>query len=100
MPCWEINTVSLAFKAKNIPMMKEVLKEMGIRVYRTDERYMSTSIGDFDFQSGMVEVREQYVKKVNDFRKKYAFKAIETMAKKKKWVLQKRAQNKMVAKKW
>ena len=71
MPCWEVNTYTLAFKAKNKPMMMEVLNEMGLSP-REIENGIKTNIGTFDFRTGEVEVSYRNQSKVNSFRKKYS----------------------------
>jgi hypothetical protein len=104
MPCWEVNTYTLAFKATNVKMMMEVLNDMGLNPrYNEEYKEIETSIGTFDLQSGEVEVRERGRNKVNEFRKKYSEKIIGLAAKKFKWnIKKKRVQGKTVfnAVKW
>ena len=88
MPCWEVNTYTLAFKAKNKPMMMEVLNEMGLSP-REIENGIKTNIGTFDFRTGEVEVSYRNQSKVNSFRKKYSEKVIGAAAKKFKWNVKK-----------
>lgn len=100
MPCWEVNTVSLEFNAKNLEMMVKTLQEMGITVYDQNANRVRTSIGTFDLRSGRVEVERQHRKTVNDFRVNYSKNVVKAVAKKKKWVLKQRAPKVFVAKKW
>ena len=88
IPCWEINTYSLAFKAKNKPMMMEVLNDMGLNPRET-ARGISTTIGTFDLKTGEVEVSARDKSKVNSFRKKYSERVIGEAAKKFKWNIKK-----------
>jgi len=89
MPCWEVNTYSLAFKAKNKPMMMEVLSDMGLNP-RDIEIGIKTNIGIFDLRTGEVEVSARNQSKVNAFRKKYSEKVIGAAAKKFKWNVKKK----------
>lgn len=101
MPCWEVNTVSVEFNAKNVDLMLEVLKEMGITAYVSkDQERVETSIGTFNLKTGRVRVEDDDLKKVNDFRVNYSKKVITTVAKKKKWVVKQRSQRVFVAQKW
>lgn len=86
IPCYEVNTYSLAFKAKNVDLMMEVLKGMGLSPrYSKEYKEITTDIGTFDLVSGEVEVTSRNRSKINSFRKMYSEKVIETAAKKFKW---------------
>lgn len=100
MPCWEVNTVSLDFNAKNLELMIQTLQEMGITVHSKNTNYINTSIGTFDLRSGKVDVERRYRRTVNDFRVNYSKNVVKAVAKKKKWVLKQRSQKVFVAKKW
>jgi len=90
MPCWEVNTYTLEFKAKDVSLMMEVLSEMKLNP-RYDAKYkeINTSIGTFDLSTGRVEVNDRGKSKINLFRKNYSKKIIEVAAKKFKWSVKK-----------
>jgi len=106
MPCWEVNTVSVEFNAKNVELMLEVLKEMGITAYVSkDKERVETAIGTFNIKTGRVRVEEDDLKKVNSFRVNYSQKVVDIVAKRKKWILKARdrkmnVQRAFVAQKW
>lgn len=101
MPCYEINTVSLEFKAKNIDVIVEVLNEMDLRpLVSSNKKSISTRIGTFNLESGSVEVQSWNAGKVNQFRVKYSEKILKIAATKNKWVVKRTAERKFVAKKW
>lgn len=90
MVCWEINTVTLEFKAKTPEYMIEVLKEMNLNpCYNERRNYIATKIGNFDLNTGLVETNSYNAKIINDFRVKYAEKILSVAAAKKKWVVKK-----------
>lgn len=86
MPCWEVNTYTLAFKATNVKLIMEVLNDMRLNP-RYDETYneIDTSIGTFNLNTGKVDVNERGNRKINSFRKRYSKKVMEVAAKKFKW---------------
>lgn len=88
MPCWEINTYTLAFKAKNISIMIEVLNDMGLNPEEVSNG-VQTDIGLFNTKTGEVDVSRYDRSKVNSFRKKYSEKVIGMAAKKFKWNVKK-----------
>ena len=104
MPCWEVNTYTLAFKATNVKLIVEVLNEMNLNPkYNKECNEIKTSIGIFNLETGDVEVDYRNRFKVNLFRKNYSKKVIEVAAKKYKWNIKaKRVKNKTVynAVKW
>lgn len=99
MPCYQVNTVSLKFKAKNIDLIIDVLKLMNLNpLHRNDK--ISTNIGTFDLKTGNVTVRQNNIEEVNKFRINYSEAILQKAAKKNKWILKKRSQQEYVAKKW
>lgn len=91
----------MAFKAKNVEVIINVLGKMKLAPkYNEKLQQINTSIGTFDLNTGQAKVRSSYKNLVNDFRVEYSKNILEIAAKKKKWVLKKRATNKYVAKKW
>jgi hypothetical protein len=105
MPCYQVNTVTLEFKAKNSELIIKTLEEMNLRpehhyVARTQSQWIDTRIGRFNLDTGTVETRDYNADIVNKFRRKYSENVIKVAAKAKKWVVKKRSQNQYVAKKW
>lgn len=90
MPCYEINTYTLAFKATNLKLTMEVLTEMGLNPrYSEEYKEIDTDIGTFDLQTGEVEVSSRNQSRVNSFRKRYSEKVIRLASKKFKWNIKK-----------
>jgi recombinational DNA repair protein RecT len=100
MPCWEVNTVTLKFNARNKEMLVQVLKDMQLSPYYRDDGNIETYIGTFDLKSGEVRTQSYNSQKVNEVRKKYSEAALMVAAKKNKWVVKRRSPNQFVAKKW
>jgi hypothetical protein len=101
MVCWEVNTVTLEFKAKNVKMIIQVLNDMRMHPqYNERANIITSNIGTFNLKSGTVETEEWKANAVNDFRVKYSEAILMKAAKAKKWVVKKRANRQFVVKKW
>lgn len=105
MPCWEVNTVTLEFTAKNKDLIMKVLKEMNLHPnYSSRSNVIRTDIGTFDLNNKTVETRDYNRSEVNKFRVKYSEAVVSTAAKKFGWKIKtgKRAKGKQtfVATKW
>lgn len=101
MPCYQINLVTLKFKAQNVDLIMKVLEDMKLRPkYDEKRKVIYTSLGEFNLNTGEVETPSYYAKKVNDFRVNYSMEVLKVAAKKNKWVVKQRATRQFVAKKW
>lgn len=104
MPCYQINTVTLAFKAKNKDLIMEVLKQMDVNpveISRGNEvKKISTTIGTFDLEAGTVETQDWNADRVNQFRVNYSHAVLYKAAAAKKWTVKRRTKRQYVVKKW
>lgn len=96
MPCWEVNLITVEFKAKNIDYLTAALKELNINFYQNKNiiRFGSTSI-NLDNQT--IETND--INLSNQIKRKYSEIVIKEVAKKKKWIM-KMNQNKIQLKKY
>lgn len=101
MPCYEINTITLKFKAKYFYIIMLVLEKMNLNPTSTvDKLRIFTDIGEFDLRNGKAIVRKQFADIVNQFRINYSKEILSIAAKKKKWIYKERGKNQFVVKKW
>lgn len=101
MPCYTINLVSIELKQENINLVMETLQQMGLNpILNASKNFISTTIGNFDFTSKQIRVNRRYTGKVNQFKVNYSKNALKLAAKKNKWILKERSNNKYVAVKY
>lgn len=101
MPCYQVNTVSVEFKAKNRELIMETLRRMEMNPYlQPNGRMIKTPIGVFDLDTGKVETASWNVSKVNEFRVEYSKTVLKKAAKKHKWIVKSKKKNQYQVKKW
>lgn len=108
MPCYEIRTVSVEFKASNVNLLKKAIENLGIKISNSTEKTISfynvgkyTTI-DIEKQqivgSGMNE--RQLSTFSNAIKRAYSEQVIDEIAKKQKWMKSKLSQNKFQLKRF
>ena len=100
MPCWEVNVYTLEFKAENIDLLKEALESLGYNyeIYELrGETYCSIRGGiELNLTRGQATVSDYNRDRLNRVKQEYSWKAVEKVAKKKKWFLKKKAEKKAI----
>jgi|WetSurMetagenome_2_1015567.scaffolds.fasta_scaffold831374_2 hypothetical protein len=104
MPCYQVNLMSVEFKAENIGLLELAVKALGW-TFNNDTAYNSSIVQVFDGRSWMklrIDGRESIVEKsklplVNKLKRKYSELAIMEAAKLKRWSIRKLSEHKMLA---
>jgi hypothetical protein len=99
MPCYQINTISVVFKAKNKDVLEQTLKDLNFSFHTIDNvvTVLATNIV-INLNTEEVKCRDYEFGEVNEIRRKYTENSIYKIAaakKKKGWFLKKTAQNKL-----
>jgi len=93
MPCYEVNTMSIEFKAKYKKVLVEALKRSGLNPREYESRSGGHSIyaGDLIFRldEQKVTFQEDQQVKLNEIRRKYSEVVLEQVAKKRRRLLKK-----------
>lgn len=101
MPCYTINLVTIELKQENIDLILQTLEEMNLNpIYSKKYQDISTTIGSFDLKNKKVIINEKYQKTLNNFKVNYSKNALRLAAKKNRWVLRDKQNNKYVAVKY
>lgn len=87
MPCYEVNTMCLEFKAQNKSLMMDVLKEMNLNPRELSNGNISCRIGTFDFLTGKIEIEDRRLPTLNEFKRNYSKKILSFAAKKFGWAM-------------
>lgn len=99
MPCYEIRTVTVEFKAEHKDILIKAIENLGWG-YREMSYGISTNGMTIDLEAQKVSVREYGYDSVNQLKRAYSTAVIEEVAKKKKWAIQKIAENKLRARRY
>ena len=105
MPCYVVQLQSLEFKAKNRDMVMAMLEANGYsyQVMSNGRVRVSQRFGQaitIDFEKQTITGAKYDTDSINKIRRQYSEHILTVAAKKKKWVLKKKASGKFVAKKW
>lgn len=90
MPCWEINLMTMEFIAKNIEYLKAAVEALNWKWQEEGNRfYVTTNYDSFtiDLANSTIELRRGNQGVVNQLKRKYSSKVIESLAKKRRWVM-------------
>ena len=89
MPCWEVNTMSVAFPAKHLDVLKRAvdalgwdMTKMGTAIRVTTDSYDAIVI---DTGTGMATVAENAMPQLNQLKVAYSQQALKKAAKAKGW---------------
>jgi hypothetical protein len=105
MPCYEVRTVQVEFKAKNTHLLLKALEQSGIEhtwKKETNIIYGGGSYGNLwavDLNKQTADVRQGYEAELNKVRRAYSETVVNEVARKKKWIV-KAAGNKMQLKRY
>ena len=99
MPCWEIRTISIEFKARNQELLTEVLKQMKLN-YSVDGKVVTIRYGSSSIRVDLENEKVSFLETapnarlINSIRVEYSKAAVLKAAKLRKWAVRKQGENK------
>jgi len=93
MPCYEVNIMSVEFKAKYKEVLILALKKLGYQARENNQGQVITNVFTFDLNRQKVEYPEGYTSAMNEIKRKYSEIVLEQVAKKRRWVLKREAES-------
>ncbi len=99
MPCHQINLISLKFTVKSRDRLIKSLKDLGYGVTDCGNTIFTTSM-EFNLKAGKVIIETSRFSQnntadlVNRVKRKYSENTLKDLAKKKRWALRQREENK------
>ena len=93
MPCYTVNLITVSFKAKNITLLEKALETLNWNYSRHENIINVRGLFNINLDSQTVQTRENRQSDVNILKRKYSEMAIETMAKKKRWIVKQMNEN-------
>lgn len=94
MPCWEVNLISVEFKAKNIEHLKKALDNLGYRYRVVGDTVVVERLGVIRLTQGRVDIERSDQGKLNALKREYSKVTIEQVAKAKRWSVRPKGQYK------
>jgi len=97
MPCYRIVVVSVEFKVESAEKLKKALSRLGfeVREYKGNLNAADrNSVFDFDLVQGKINFQRGLEGRVNKIKREYSKVSLEELAKKNKWFLKTKAENK------
>lgn len=86
MPCYEVNTMSVEFKAKYKSILVQTLTSLGFKLSVNNNK-IYTSNFTFDLDKQKVKFPSGYQNQINGIKQKYSQIVLEQVAKKRRWIL-------------
>ncbi len=103
MPCWQVQTVSVVFKADHVDLLEKALTALGwsFRIDRASKKVHIDEGNDWsqiviDLQAGQAQFRPQFQDKINQLKRAYSMEALKKLAVKNRWQIEKKAPTKGV----
>ena len=100
MPCYQVNTMSVEFRAENRPLLDAALRELeksGFRTRSSDTEFViSTPAGDrieIDLAQGEARVWNDATPALNQIKREYSRQALQLAARQKGWILRQDTKN-------
>ena len=93
MPCYEINTMSVEFKAKHKAILLLALKKLGYQTRENNQEQIITNIFSFNLKTQKVSYPRGYENQINQIKRAYSQIVLEQVAKKRRWILKNKAEN-------
>lgn len=88
MPCYEVRTLSVEFKADNRQLLDAAIKAIGLQAYWHTEDRVDVGLGNniiLDLSSGGAKIRDGYQDKLNELKRAYSKECVKAAAKKAAW---------------
>ena len=100
MPCWEVRTMSVEFKAKNRKLLEDALKRLDYTWQETqNDVLVIPGLGRLDLIEGSAEIDRRDQKKLNQLKQQYSKQALRRAAKLQGWQMKTKGQMKGVLRK-
>jgi len=94
MPCYEVNLMEVKLKGKYKEIWKKALSNLGLKTYRENDDMLETFDYRFNWKKETIEFSERNQDGLNKIKREYTAIAVEAVAKKRRWVSKRIAQNK------
>lgn len=88
MPCYEVRTMSVEFKAENRQLLDAAIRNSNIlMVTRKDQGIIEFAYGKIvlNTSTGVAQVQDGYQEKLNELKRAYSKECIKAAAKKMQW---------------
>lgn len=89
MPCYQVNLVSVEFKASNLMMLERATKALKLNFVRTGNNIV---MGDMQFNTTTNQITGRQ-ENINQLKREYSRQTVQTMALKNGWTIQKKTVN-------
>ena len=87
MPCYEVRTVSVEFKADNRQLLDAAIKAAGLQINNQDEHRVVLDWGEIilNLDEGTARVQDGYQDTLNELKRSYSKECVKAAAKKAAW---------------
>lgn len=87
MPCYEVRTLSVEFKADNRQLLDTAIKTTGMMIWQHDADVINLEYGSIilDLTTGTAKVQDGYQDKLNELKRAYSKECVKAAAKKAAW---------------
>ena len=92
MPCYEVNLMTVEFKAKYKEILILALKKLGYQARENGRGEVITNVFTFDLQNQKVSFPKGFTNPMNEIKRKYSEIVLEQVAKKRRWVLKRQSE--------
>lgn len=89
MPCWEVNLMTVEFQARNINLLEEAIKSLGLAYHRSSKIINVSSNLTIDLENQTATTNSSNANLINRIKREYSTKVLEKVAKRKRWVMKK-----------
>lgn len=91
MPCWEVRTMSVEFKAAHADLLDKALDSLGlVRDWNGAKTYCRLSNGiELDLRSGKAAIQPDQQGKLNELKRAYSMEALKKVAVQNRWTVSK-----------
>lgn len=101
MPCYEVNLISVDLKAADKETLEEALKSLNLKYhYSGTTLHIQTPAGSIEVNNGVAELREGTQGWLNKIKQAYSLKTIEKIAKRYKFTISTKGDNKIIARRY
>jgi hypothetical protein len=101
MPCYQMNLVSVEFKAKSKPHLEAALVALGWSYsYFANDMKVRVKGMTLDLETGKAEISQYGQDTLNKLKIAYSVEVVKSEAAKRRWVLKKRAAQKFEARRY
>ena len=98
MPCYQMNLVAVEFVTQNIDFLEAALRELGIsyNIRTYEEKVVGVDLGNIylNIRDKVVECERYEMRTVNAIKREYSRQVLKEVAKRKRWVLKQKSNQK------